>query len=111
MKRNKEMKQFYIPKCNILCIPKDEPESEEYRFSNDQDVHVVVYIQNRKHPKKRIKKKWFKRYGYTEEERIVKGWQANVFVDAVDMYYRKQYLRIWNELNEKYLRKISGRKH
>lgn len=106
MKRNKEMKQFYIPKCNILCIPKDEPENEEYRFSNDQDVHVVVYIQNRRHHKKRIK-----RYGYTEEERIVKGWQANVFVDAVYMYYRKQYLRIWNELNEKYLRKISGRKH
>lgn len=111
MKRNKEMKQFYIPKCNILCIPKDEPESEEYRFSNDQDVQVIVYIQNRRHHKKRINKKWFKRYGYTEEERIVKGWQANVFVDAVDMYYREQYLRIWNELNEKYLRKISGRKH
>ena len=97
MKRNKEMKQFYMPKCNILRIPKDKPESEEYRFSNDRDVHVIVYIQNRRHHKKRINKKWLKRYGCIEEERIVKGWQANVFVDVVDMYYRKQYLRIWNE--------------
>ena len=102
---------FYIPKCNILCIPKDEPESEEYRFSNDQDVHAVVYIQNRRHHKKRIHKKWFKKYGYIEKERIVKSSQANIFIDAVDMYYRKQYLRIWNELKKKYFREISGRKH
>ena len=73
MKRNKKMKQFYIPKCNILCIPEDEPEGEGYRFLSDQDVHVVVYIQNRKHHKKRINKKWFKKYGYVEEERVVKG--------------------------------------
>lgn len=91
MKRNKEMKQFYMPKCNILRIPKDKPESEEYGFSNDQDVQVIVYIQNRKHRKKRINKKWFKRYGYIQKNKITKGWKLRCNTNGTTEFVNDNY--------------------
>lgn len=32
------------------------------------DIHIVLYIQNRTHRKKRIDKKWLKRFGVTERK-------------------------------------------
>ena len=32
------------------------------------DIHIVLYVQNRTHRKKRIDKKWLKRFGVTERK-------------------------------------------
>lgn len=32
------------------------------------DIHIILYIQNRTHRKKRIDKKWLKRFGVTERK-------------------------------------------
>ena len=32
------------------------------------DIHIVLYVQNRTHRKKRINKKWLKRFGVTERK-------------------------------------------
>ena len=37
------------------------------------DLHYTVKVQNRRHKKRRINKKWAKRYGYKSVEKVIKG--------------------------------------
>lgn len=42
------------------------------------DIEFVQYVQKRKHKKKRINKKWLKKYGYKMIKKKAKGWKMNV---------------------------------
>ena len=46
------------------------------------DVQFVKVVQARKHKKKRINKKWEKRYGYKPITVTCKGWQMESFADG-----------------------------
>lgn len=46
------------------------------------DVQFVKAVQARKHKKKRINKKWEKRYGYNPIVVTCKGWQMESFTDG-----------------------------
>lgn len=46
------------------------------------DVQFIKIVQARKHKKKRINKKWEKRYGYKLITVICKGWQMESFADG-----------------------------
>lgn len=46
------------------------------------DVQFVKVVQARKHKKKRINKKWKKRYGYKLITVTCKGWQMESFADG-----------------------------
>lgn len=51
-------------------------------FPNMYDVEFVQYVQKRKHKKKRINKKWLKKYGYETVMKKAKGWHMNVDTDG-----------------------------
>lgn len=46
------------------------------------DVQFIKIVQARKHKKKRINKKWKKRYGYKLITVTCKGWQMESFADG-----------------------------
>ena len=46
------------------------------------DITYVKVVQARKHRKKRINKKWLKRYGYKQIYVISKGWKMNMRTDG-----------------------------
>lgn len=46
------------------------------------DIIFVKMIQARTHKKKRINKKWLKRYGYKPINVTSKGWQINTYTDG-----------------------------
>lgn len=51
-------------------------------FPDMYDVEFVQYVQKRKHKKKRINKKWLKKYGYKTVIKKAKGWHMNVDIDG-----------------------------
>lgn len=46
---------------------------ELYDSSSRWDLYYTVKVQNRRHKKRRINKKWAKRYGYRLVEKVVEG--------------------------------------
>lgn len=52
------------------------------KFPDSYDVQYVKIIQARKHKKKRINKKWLKRYGYKKVMINSKGWKINTLTDG-----------------------------
>ena len=50
----------------------------------DKAVYFEVdsYVQARKHKKKRINKKWAKRYGYKCVTKTIKGWKLKTYTDG-----------------------------
>lgn len=55
------------------------------------DVQFVKVVQARKHKKKRINKKWEKRYGYRSITVTRKGWQMESFADG-DVVFTKLHV-------------------
>lgn len=53
-----------------LCLPKQ---------LNTFDLQYTIMTQSRKHRKKRINKKWLKRYGYKEHQVISKDWRVGKY--------------------------------
>ena len=54
-------------------------------FTQFPDIHDIQYskvVPVRKHKKKRINKKWLKRYGYKEVVIKSKGWKINCRIDG-----------------------------
>lgn len=61
---------------NNICL--NEPFEFECNTNTDitndnfskskNDIHIVLYVQNRTHRKKRINKKWLKKFGVTERK-------------------------------------------
>lgn len=47
--------------------------------SNTFDLQYTAMVQARKHKKKRINKKWLKRYGYKPQQMISKGWEIGEY--------------------------------
>lgn len=45
-------------------------------------IIVSRVTQKRKHKKKRVNKKWLKRYGYTREDNISNGWKIHCNTDG-----------------------------
>ena len=46
------------------------------------DVQFIKFVQSRKHKKKRINKKWLKRYGYKQMLVKSKGWKVKTDTDG-----------------------------
>lgn len=55
------------------------------------DVQFIKIVQARKHKKKRINKKWEKRYGYKLITVTCKGWQMESFADG-DVVFTKLHI-------------------
>lgn len=55
------------------------------------DFQFVKVVQARKHKKKRINKKWEKRYGYKSITVTCKGWQMESFADG-DVVFTKLHI-------------------
>lgn len=54
-------------------------------MSKKPDAYIISFtkpVQNRKHKKKRINKKWAKRYGYHTETFYSKGWKLHASPDG-----------------------------
>lgn len=47
--------------------------------SNTFDLQYTAMIQARRHKKKRINKKWLKRYGYKPQQMTSKGWELREY--------------------------------
>ena len=47
--------------------------------SNTFDIQYTIMVQARKHKKKRINKKWLKRYGYKQQQMIANGWELGEY--------------------------------
>ena len=47
--------------------------------SDTFDLQYTVMVQARRHRKKRINKKWLKRYGYKPKQIISKGWRIDTY--------------------------------
>ena len=47
--------------------------------SNTFDLQYNVMVQARRHKKKRINKKWLKRYGYRPQQVTSKGWSIDTY--------------------------------
>ncbi len=45
-------------------------------------IDYSIYVQARKHKKKRINKKWAKRYGYKCVTKTTKGWKLKTYTDG-----------------------------
>jgi len=52
-------------------------------YSNPWTISYVTIVQARKHRKKRINKKWLKRYGYKKVMKITYGWKMIAHTDGV----------------------------
>lgn len=47
--------------------------------SNTFDLQYTAMVQARRHRKKRINKKWLKRYGYRPQQVTSKGWSIDIY--------------------------------
>lgn len=47
--------------------------------SNTFDIQYTIMVQARKHKKKRINKKWLKRYGYKQQQMIANDWKLGEY--------------------------------
>ena len=59
--------------------------------SNTFDIQYTIMVQARRHRKKRINKKWLKRYGYKQQQMISNDWELgeyNAQTGAVEMVKR-----------------------
>lgn len=54
---------------------------DESKLPDKYDVQISELIQKRKHKKKRINKKWAKRYGYKQIMRKIKGWKIKTYCE------------------------------
>ena len=52
--------------------------------SDTFDLQYTVMVQARRHRKKRINKKWLKRYGYKPKQIISKGWRIDTYNTQTD---------------------------
>mgnify|MGYP003306981713 FL=1 len=46
---------------------------------NTFDLQYTAMVQARRHKKKRINKKWLKRYGYKKQQMTSKGWELSTY--------------------------------
>lgn len=52
------------------------------KIPDEYDIDYSIYVQARKHKKKRINKKWAKRYGYKCVTKTAKGWKLKTYTDG-----------------------------
>lgn len=50
---------------------------DEASMPDKYDIQVLKVVQCRRHKKKRINKKWAKKYGYKQTHVIMKGWKMH----------------------------------
>lgn len=51
------------------------------KLPDSYDIQFIKLVQARKHKKKRINKKWIKRYGYKQKLFETKGWKIKTYTD------------------------------
>jgi hypothetical protein len=51
------------------------------QFPEKFDIEYTKIVQARKHRKKRINKKWLKKYGYKQVKVRSKGWKIRTYAD------------------------------
>lgn len=90
---NDEVKKWdvrYSPsKTMTVTFPTNEPvdfcklfECKPNSIPDGYDIQFMKVIQARKHKKKRINKKWLKKYGYKKMIVESKGWKAEAYTDG-----------------------------
>lgn len=52
------------------------------KMPDKYDIDYSIYVKARKHKKKRINKKWAKRYGYKCVTKTTKGWKLKTYADG-----------------------------
>lgn len=52
------------------------------KMPDEYDIDYSIYVQARKHRKKRINKKWAKIYGYKCVTKTTKGWKLKTYTDG-----------------------------
>lgn len=52
------------------------------KMPDEYDIDYSIYVQARKHRKRRINKKWAKRYGYKCVTKTTKGWKLKTYTDG-----------------------------
>lgn len=52
-------------------------------FPDAYDISTIEFIQSKKHKKKRINKKWLKKYGVKQVTCIKKGWKVQNYCDNI----------------------------
>lgn len=52
------------------------------KMPDSYDLYGIKYVQARKHKKRRINKKWLKRYGYKQVNFKSKGWKMKIDIDG-----------------------------
>lgn len=90
---NDEVKKWdvrYPPsKTMTVTFPTNEPvdfcklfECDSNSIPDAYDIQFVKVTQTRKHKKKRINKKWLKKYGYKKMIVKSKGWKTEAYTDG-----------------------------
>ena len=61
------------------------------KLTDKYNITLPVFVQKRKHKKKRINKKWAKRYGYKCVTKTIKGWKLKQYKDGSFEFISKEY--------------------
>lgn len=64
---------------------------DESKFPDKYDIQITQVKQKRKHHKKRINKKWLKKYGYIQKNKITKGWKLRCNTDGTTEFVNDNY--------------------
>ncbi len=64
---------------------------DESKLPDKYDIQITYFKQKRKHRKKRINKKWLKRYGYIQKNKIIKGWELRGNTDGTIEFINDNY--------------------
>ena len=67
---------FTVEDANI-----NEDLLKKLMFPEKFDIEYPKIVQARKHRKKRINKKWLKKYGYKQVKVCSKGWKIRTYAD------------------------------
>ena len=84
-----EIRTFGTREASFTCenaMINEKPLSELFlpKKSDTFDLQYTVMVQARRHRKKRINKKWLKRYGYKPKQIISKGWRIDTYNTQTD---------------------------
>ena len=67
-----------IEESKSLSFNYDDVDNENSPMPVPCEIQYTVTVPCKKHKKKRINKKWLKRYGYKMETRVTNGWDMIV---------------------------------
>lgn len=64
---------------------------DESKLPDKYNIQIVQVKQKRKHHKKRINKKWLKKYGYIQKNKITKGWKLRCNTNGTTEFVNDNY--------------------